>query len=214
MVFRRRKSKRKFVRRSRRFRRFRRRRRMPVARPEVKVDNTEYAGLDADTAAGVVRGWTSISQGVAVNQRIGNRITVRSLSGTFTFLLDAQAGGTDFIRVSVWVDKQTEDSLLPSLAELYTDPDEPKSYRNVQTTGRFRLLWTRSFLMGPNSPQSKAKVVKMNYKFPRGLLMRWSDAVDPVNISKNLLFFSVQSDAAAVEPITINALLRTRYTDS
>ncbi len=213
MPFRRRKFKRKFARRSTRFRRFRRRRRSAVVNtPELKVEDTTQAALNASTSSAALVRLIDMDQGIGSAQRIGNVVRLMSLSVTIHVFFDQAAIEEEvWHRVAVMIDLQTEAATLPTPAAIYEASTDPQSFREKATAGRFRSLFSRSFMMDKRNRQTK--VIKMTKRFPLGLKVRFSGATG-ADFQKNLVFFIGQADTVIGTATTYNLLVRTRFYDA
>lgn len=218
MAFRRRKFKRKFARRSTRFRRFRRRR-MPFRRSmraklEIKVDDTVTSSLTPDSGAATVLRMHILTQGVGANQRIGNQVTIRTTNVRWSLFVHASlANQTAICRVAVFLDKQTVPSGLPSAGDVYVNPTDPQSFRDQFSAGRFRQLFSKTFILNKGGAGQPCKLIAWSHTFVGGLRTKYGTATAN-SMSKNLVFMIIQSDAPASTPTTLNVLERVVFTDA
>jgi len=94
---------------------------------------------------------TGITRGTGPNQRIGNRIILRTIQFRGSITSSANSSGyTNHIRVLLVWDKQTNGSLASAgdviaSSDAATDTSNWTSYNNMDNIGRFKIIYDRLF---------------------------------------------------------------------
>ncbi len=213
MVFRR-KSRRKMVRRRRRPNPRRRvsfkQKVLKVLKVETKIHDRFDNGRLIYAAQNWITRFHEIAQGTAQDERVGKKIDVISLSGSFFVTADAATVVGDLVRIAVWMTRETDEGTLPSVDDIYENEFSPCSFREKDATGVFRLLWGRRFILG-GADRPKTRCLAMNWK--GSIPVRFAGS-GTQSINKNLIFVTAQTNASVGQPVIMSTILmRTRYTD-
>ncbi len=116
--------------------------------------NAELKFLDTDVDDAVVASVlgvneiTIIPQGDSESERIGRKITIKSIHVKGTVKLEdaaTSATATDCVTCMLIQDKQTNGAAMT--AAQFLEVDDFESFRNLANSGRFRVLYTHTFVM-------------------------------------------------------------------
>lgn len=179
-------------------------------RTEIKVhDGSEFVSPSSSNSP-TIR-FFDIATGTFSTTRIGNRITLTSLSAVFDVSMDQTAVSNQiYHRLSIFVDRRTIDGVLPNADQVWEDEFDPISFRERDNTGRFRMLWSRSFWLDKRNRQRL--MFRFNHTFRKGLNVRWSGTTGAA-IQQNLVFIVVQADVPGADASGVTVEMRARYTD-
>lgn len=121
-----------------------------VVSPELK-----FSDLNIDDAI-IAASWTvrgtmfTIAQGTGESDRIGRKVTIRSIRIRMTFTLPKQtdlALMTDQIRMVLYIDKQANESAA-SATDIYdVATNRIEDFPNLDNKSRFRILWDNTLPM-------------------------------------------------------------------
>ncbi len=177
---------------------------------EVKV-LTSLFNNSPDIAGGFVNHITVVAQGDSVSERIGRIIHPISLSLIVSVLLDAaNANLTSVIRFAVIVDMQQVSDTDPNITEVYESSTDPLTFRELDSRGRFRVLWTEDVVL--DKTQLKRVVFRKTLtRLPQSIFY---NGVAVTDIQKNGLYFMVTSTDPALEPTIVTVHTRLRFTDA
>lgn len=106
--------------------------------------------------AGVIFHLTGISQGDTQSTRTGNSIFVRSVDIRLFF---KTVHSHNLVRVALVADSQQLGDTLPSYTDIYDSSGStiaPLSHLNSGTVGRFRILYSRTFVLDDGEYANKA----------------------------------------------------------
>ncbi len=161
---------------------------------------------------------SSMPQGVAQGQRIGNWIQPTSTHGTLTVTGNPTAGESSIwnVRVFVLIFNDSSKGINTIGSTFLQDPSRPGGPFNIDRKGEFSVLWTRFFTISNNNDSAL---------FTRTLTWRLSlqnkkkvlyDGATEDDLTKNHLFFYAVSDCPSPvnNPPTITVDATFRYTDS
>lgn len=126
---------------------------------ELKKFDSSGTGNLSNT--GTVQPLHAISQGDEQDERNGNSIFVRAFDCRFLFQRDPAAAGANAIqqcRVSLVMDTQQQGDTSPSYSDIY-DGNGPRTHLNKDTVGRFKVLWSRTFILDNDSKFSRQMAV-------------------------------------------------------
>lgn len=172
-----------------------------------KYDQTFTAATQI-TNSGTVASLTAIANGDGQGARTGNSIFVRSfnLKGRLQYTTGGNSQQT--IRISVVMDKQQVGDTSPSYSDIYSNP-APWSHLNPATVGRFKVLWTRTFVVDP--------VGKTGLPFQINIPMRHHvryNGTSGTDIQRGGLFLTYISDQGTSNYPIIDAEYRLSYHDN
>ncbi len=177
---------------------------------------------DVVVAAGlVISELTVIPQGDSESERIGRRITIKSVhaKGTIRIFSATSAAATnDTVHCMLVLDTQTNGAVFAA-TDLY-ETDAFKSFRNLANSSRFRVLYTHTFVMKvPGAAPSGAayiygsdvKYININKKCNIKIEYDNSLATGVVSTvrSNNLYWVTMGAEGNA----EIKANFRVRYSD-
>lgn len=116
---------------------------------ELKFLDTNSDDLVVAVGGAVNTGYNLVAQGVGENQRIGRKMTIKSLSMHINVTMPSEQDVADLstgdvIRLLVFVDKQANGA-LPAVTDLL-ETAVYDSFYNLSNTGRFRFLADEIFI--------------------------------------------------------------------
>ncbi len=157
------------IQRKRKRRRYSGRYRGGVYNPGTELKFHDIAVNDAVIAAGgtiVVSSCNLIAQGDGESQRIGRKVTIKSINWRYSIQIETATSnvGDDIIRLVLYQDKQANGATSAVLG-VYEDNDY-QTFRNLTNKGRFRILMDRTYALntvagsgnGTNSRQFSAGI--------------------------------------------------------
>lgn len=124
--------------------------RFPQRRGRRAIQNGElkFHDVDLDDALVATGGTVTptvniIVQGIAENQRIGRKVTIRKIQWKYDIDLPAQSNAADItqgdiVRVIMYIDKQTNGATA-TVTNILESADY-QAYRNLTNVGRFRIV--------------------------------------------------------------------------
>jgi len=175
--------------------------------PEVKKKDMGQSDYSAGTTAGVIA-ITGIAQGDTNLTRNANKILAKSVIAKGWIKHNNTA--TDGQVVKVWLiqDKQQVGDTSPTAANIFTvAANSVTSPLNPDTVGRFKILWSKTYIVDPSSE------IKTLYMFKRlSLPIRYNGTADS-DIQKNGLYVVYASSDNTNKP-TLTIDIRTSFYDN
>ncbi len=210
-----RKFRRKFARRSRLFRRFRRR--VHKLGPEVKIQSNGAEGENflPGVTTGTIDNCLVIGNGDSNTERIGNRIQIKSLHFRFDVLMDALSTQKhEFVRIAVVVDLHQVNGVAPTMLEVYESASNPRSWRQQQTTGNYRVLWTKTIMqtLAAQNAGSRRRLIKANISFKKPLVIRYATGTG-TSVTSNGIWLMIQSNAIQAQATSVQMYRRVKFID-
>ncbi len=199
---------------------FRSRRRRPMTKvrvlkiidAELKVRDLGFGPVFIPSITGDITLISNVGQGDLNTQRNGNWIKPTTLMGTITLKGNTVADPiliSQFrVGVACWKENQTLNAF--SIDQIMQDTAAPHQQYNIENKGQFKILWSRTGILSNvrENPQY-LKVLRFYVKPPLKVLY------DDADFKNNQLFLFAYSDIdTAVNPPTLSAEFRLRYTDS
>lgn len=171
-----------------------------------KFDATFSSANVSDT--GNVTHLTAIAQGDGVAARTGNSIYVRAVNihGTLTFNVAASVI-SQTVRVAIIVDTQQIGDIAPSLTTIYS-ASGPYGHLNADTVGRFKVLWTRTYILDTNNP-----TLKVDINIPMKHHVRFNGTAS-TDIQKGGIYFIASSSQSTANYPTFSGESRVSYHDN
>lgn len=202
------KSRRRSIFRKRRFRRYYRR---SMVERKFKDETAGWVALPS--AAWVIMPINTMQKGPDQGQRIGWKITVKSIYISLYFSTDAQnTSNQEMIRVMLVKDRETN-GVMPVDSDIFEWPNYTDTMLNIINGARFRVMKDINFALSPSS-HPRARVIKI--KFPRvNIPTRYNegDNGDVSDIQNNGLFIVMASNQASYMA-NYAIYTRIRYTDN
>lgn len=156
-------------------------------KPEMKIIDTVDTGFSIGSTAKIDL-LCNVSQGTAVNTRVGTKVNSMNILGRLEFIHNPSAVAT-FIRMFIFQDTQQVLATTPGSISILQTTDT-RSALNIQNRGRFKILKDELFSL--NNFDKSSKEYKIYLKVP--LPIQWSDN-SGTNIQKNGLYvFFLSSD--------------------
>lgn len=172
-----------------------------------KFDTTNSA---VSTSSGTVTILSGVAQGDAVNNRTGNSIRGKYLTGTIKFMQNASATTPTLIRYSIVVDRQHTGDTNPAYTDCYDDAD-PLAPIEKNTAGRFEVLYTELFLLQPvGEASNEAHVINVSLPLDFHIRFNGTTASDHEH---NAIYAMVSDDEATNHP-TMDYYYRVGFIDN
>lgn len=160
------------------------------------------------TSGGAMTALHAIAQGDGDGARTGNSIFARSfnLMGRLAYTTGGNAQQT--IRIAVIMDRQQVGDTAPAYTDVYSQA-LPWAHLNAATVGRFKVLWTRTFVVDP--------VGKTGLPFKINIPMRHHiryNGTAGTDIQKGGLYLAYISDQSTANYPLLDAEYRLSYHDN
>lgn len=191
---------------------------------EIKfVDQSVSAALTTTFAQIPALPLNGIAQGDTQSTRLGNRASIISIQGQGWIELNGVCSVNlpDFnnaVRLMVFLDTQPN-LALPSPTDILLSSTKTQSYRNLDKSQRFRVLWDRRMFLNPivGSGSGADELCSADRRFPFSyfkklkVLTQYSGTSNAIGsiVNNSLLFFGFMEDTLAT--CSIICELRTRY---
>jgi len=183
---------------------------------ELNFNDTVLAGLAINTT-GSTNVLNGIVPGNGANQRIGRKITIKSISGDFRVISGSTTLVSDF-RVAIVLDTQSN-AAGPAITDIWTAA-LPTAPRNTSNGARFRILAifedvNIGNLLTAGQQTDKSAMVYKFYKRVNIVTTYNAGVAGTVgDIQTNGLFLvTVGSQAAGTTNSSLDGTFRIRYTD-
>ena len=178
----------------------------------------EWKYFDGTTAAinmsttGSIFCINGLAPGTAANQRIGMRVTLRSLEFRYRIVATGTALAS-INRVIVLFDKQANGA-LPAPTDIL-NPYATWGMRNLENRKRFKIIWDKTRFSAPVGGDPSRVMVHAYIKFRRGVIVEFNNGVSGsiADIVSNSLIMLTFGDNAATPPQIDRLQTRIRYTD-
>jgi len=176
-------------------------------KPEVKKSDKGQSTYNVGTVAGVIP-VTSIAQGDDNLTRSAHKILVKSVVAKGWIKHNNTASDGQVVKVWLIQDKQQVGDTAPTAANIFTvQGNSVTSPLNPDTVGRFKILWSKTFILDPSNE------IKTMYMFKRlSLPVRYNGATIS-DIQKNGLYILYASSDDANKP-TLTIDIRTSFYDN
>jgi len=167
----------------------------------------------------IVPSVNGVIQGSGVNERIGNKITIRNLNCRFWVSIDNASGfvASSVIRYIIYVDKQCNGAAATP-ADLLTGA-LVGSYRNMDTVDRFQVLADKFLILGPKAYGSTTagttfgtdSMTMRKFSWKGALQINFGGAGGTINLirSNNIGILFIGSPSGA----NVQGGIRIKYTD-
>jgi len=181
---------------------------------ELNFKNTDISGTESTTARVVLL--NGIAQGTSASERVGRRITIKSVE--LKARLSAGASGTlAAVRYAIVLDRQAN-AATASFTDIY-DAALPESLRNISNKARFQVVWdsgimpvigNASTILTDDSRHSVEFYKKVGYPVQYNAVSGGTIG----DIQTNALYFvSIGDVAAGVTAPVMVGQARIRYAD-
>ncbi len=136
------------------FKRKVRQRQIRRTQTKLSVGELKFHDLDIDdgsiTQAGTIAedSCVTIAQGTTESERLGRKITIRSINWRWDIVKIAStspSNGDEVVRVILYLDKQTNGATATTVGLLETD--DYQSFNNLANKSRFRILMDRTYVL-------------------------------------------------------------------
>jgi len=176
---------------------------------ELKFKDSSIQAISMPSVTGLILNLSSVDQGDAPTERIGNWIKPVSLMGTVTVQAnEANAEPLQLFRCFVLQWHENEDVDPITLTKVVQNDIQPYQQFNIQSKGSFKILWNWVGSVIANVDNSQYTKTTRFYVRPRRKVL-----FDALDNRKYHLFFVAFSNVNADIP-TVSAQIRLRYTDS
>lgn len=161
---------------------------------------------------------TPIAQGIAVNQRVGVDIMVKSMTLSMLFRWNS-VSRFNYIRVMLCTDRQYHSSDTPAFSEFYLNNGTPGQFdifplRNWNTRKRLKVIWNK--LIKLDDTNTLARRVYKTIRFRRGFKTQFNGVGNTISgVAFRPLFMFIWSDSATgANGPTYNWTCRTTFKDA
>lgn len=180
------------------------------AKGEWKFIETTDPTRNPTTAGYITSPLGIIANGSAANQRVGNKITVKSYQAKGTITLDpATATGYAHVRLLVVLDKQAN-ATLPSVASMFpAGADYLISGLSPSVWDRYSILTDKNYLVSNASRQS----IFFNVYKKLNMGVDYADATTAIPGTNAIHVIWISNETGAGNPPTVIWNERIRYTD-
>lgn len=202
---------------------------MPGSMVERKYNDTTFSATNVSTTGSIGLVFQA-TQGVGANERVGNKVLLKSVQLTGRFYTENSGDvavsintPTQMCRFILLVDKQPNGA-LPALGDILEASGSVESPIKMANRDRFVVLKDKWVVLGPNNTTASANVI--SYGGEQIKLVKWFKKVRiPVtyggstngiaSINSNALLAVVMgSQAAGENDALFNGYLRVRYQDA
>lgn len=171
---------------------------------KYKFDATFSAAAVPDS--GLVTHLTAIAQGDGVTARTGNSIFVRSVNVHGALTYNVAGAISQNVRVAIIIDTQQIGDTTPGLLDVYSATG-PYGHINAATAGRFKIIWSKLYILDTNNPS-----LKVDFNLPMQHHVRFNGTL-ATDIQKGGIYIVASSTAASNYP-TFSGEARVSYHDN
>lgn len=153
---------------------------------------------------------TNIAQGDSESQRTGNSILLRNIYLRLQFTINAATTLSSTYTMALIKDTQQISDTQPAITDIFNSQTAPSTMMNLNTSGRFKLIWRRTNILTPASGGRPAMEITKYWKVYDHVRFNGSASTD---YQKNAYFFIIITS----EPtnfITVDGNIRVGYHDN
>lgn len=190
---------------------------MRTYQPRYPQGEWKYADFAISTAVnngGSIGVINALAPGTGASQRIGVKVTLRSIEMRLVANCDLVGGLAQTNRFLLLMDRQAN-AAAPNLAD-FLNPATYLGIRNLVNRKRFRIMLDKAYELTPVAGDYARKNFKIYMKFRRGIIVEYNNvgAGTIADIVTNAIHFvTIGSEAAGNTDGAINGVIRIRYTD-
>lgn len=163
-----------------------------------------------------------IAPGTGAQERIGMKITVRSIQMSLRFTTTPATGVDQYCRVFLVMDRQCNGAVIGAPTDILA-AGNVSGLRNLANRKRFKIMWDKLVPMGGNlnaagtpSTLPNMRIVKMYMKLRRPLVIEYNTGIagTVADISTNSLYLvTLGTEAAGNTDVNMVGYARIRYVD-
>lgn len=131
---------------------------------------------------------TSIAQGDNDFNRTGNSLLLRNIYIRGTMEIDPAVTSNTRISLVLVKDLQQVSDSSPTLANIFNTPTDPNSLLSLSTSGRFKILWRKNYVLTPSTASRPAIDINKYWKIYDHVRFNGTAATD---IQKNGYYFCI-----------------------
>lgn len=190
------------------------------ARGEWKYVDTSLS-LQCNTTASLTL-LNGLAPGTAANQRVGMKVTVRSLQINARLRTQPTTGVDQFARVTLILDRQPNGAAPGAITDILA-ADSVNGLRNLANRKRFKIMWDRTIPLGgilngagTGSQTPNLRTIKLYMKFRRPIVTEFNTGVAGTiaDISTNSIYLlTTGTEAAGATDNDLLGYVRCRFTD-
>lgn len=187
------------------------------SRGEWKFVDTQIPGV-AMTNAARLDLLNGLQPGTSASQRIGMKVTCKSLEFKFFCRPNGASTAIQWNRVIIFIDRQAN-GVGPGASTDVVMFQDAVSPRNLANRKRFKIIYDKSFFIDPattNNAGTISRMFKGYIKFRRPLVTEYNTGVagTVADISTNALYLIQWGESAAgPQNSQFNGFFRVRYVD-
>ena len=175
------------------------------------LDNNFNLAVSTGTSSWLLNG---LAPGSSASQRIGQKVSVRSLEIRLYNQVTAGTGVDQLHRQLVVMDRQANGA-PPAIANILSAADVAAP-RNLEYRKRFKVLLDKTFTLNATAEPGSQKWRKYYIKFKRPIVVEFNAGVAGTIadiVTNSLYIFNIGSQAAGATAGTVTGYIRMRYTD-
>lgn len=173
---------------------------------KIEYNHKVYNANISPSNAGTVLALSAIAQGDGDNERVGDKITARSIMGRITCILNSTSAYTTY-RFILVQDKQQVGDTTPSISDILQSVST-LSALNTTTPGRFKVLKNWFFMQ--DTTKGSTKTIQFYKKLNSNLRYNGTASTD---IQKNGLYFVFLTDVPALASPAVSYNMKIGYAD-
>lgn len=180
-----------------------------IYKPEIKKRDKAQVSYNVGTTAGVFH-VNDIAQGTitTADTRVGNKILCKYVTAKGWIKHNNTATAGQVVKVWLILDKQQIADTTPSAADIFQTPaNSATSPLNNETVGRFKILWSKTYVVDPSNEIKPFNLYKrMNIK-------SWFNGATSSDIQRNGLYIVYASNDNTEFKPELTIQCRTAFTD-
>lgn len=176
-----------------------------------------FVNVDINTAPTITL-LNGLVPGNSASQRVGNKVTIRSLEMRARVQTIAATGVEQFCRWFIVLDRQANGAAPAAITDILT-ANSVIALRNLENRKRFKIIVDKAFPMGATSVSTGtvcSRMYKVYIKFRRPILVEFNNGVAGTiaDIVSNAIHFCTLGNVVAGNTdANLQTTVRLRYTD-
>lgn len=177
--------------------------------------NSEMLHLDVSNSLGAATNasWhlTGLSQDDTSSGRTGNSLLLRNIYIRGKIEINTAVTGNTRVLLALVKDKQQISDTIPAVADVFSSPTSPETMLSLNNSGRFKVLWRKTYVMSPATGGRNAIEVSKYWKLYDHVRYNGPNTAD---IQKNGYYLMVISSEIAANAPTVSITSRIGYHDN
>lgn len=176
-----------------------------------------FVNVDINTAPTITL-LNGLVPGNSASQRVGNKVTIRSLEMRVRVQTIPATGVEQFCRWFIVLDRQANGAAPAAITDILT-ANSVTALRNLENRKRFKIIVDKAFPMGATSVSTgtvTSRMYKVYIKFRRPILVEFNNGVAGTIadiVSNSLHLCTLGNVAAGNTDCNLMTNVRLRYTD-